>query len=77
MTLRFVLCDFPRRSVSSDVKCRRCIQAFILRNISISASNQGPPGLTMEKVISNGICNFCLVQAGNRRLEMRTEICVL
>ena len=43
--MRFVFCDFPRR----DVKCR--IQAFILDNIFICASNQNPPGLTIDNVI--------------------------
>ena len=47
--MRFVLRDFPSRSVSSDVECHWYIQAFILHNIFISASNQTPPGLTIEK----------------------------
>ena len=51
--LRFVFCDFLRQSISSNVKCRRYIQAFILRNIFICASNQNPSGLTIEKAISS------------------------
>ena len=32
-------------------------------------------GLTIEKVILSGICNFCLIQAKNRRLKMRFVFC--
>ena len=67
LKVRFVFCNFPRR----DVKCRRYIQGFILRNILICASNQNPPGLTIEKVISSWMCNFHLIQAKNRRLKVR------
>ena len=60
---RFASCDCRRWSVSSDVKCRRYIQAFILHNILICASNQKPPGLAIEIVIFSWMCNFCLIQA--------------
>ena len=58
-----------------DVKCRRYIQAFILQKIFICASNQNPPGLTIEKVITSWMCNFYLIQAKNRRLKMRFVFC--
>ena len=73
--MRFVFRDFPRRSVSGDVKCRWYIQDFILHNIFVCASNQNPPGLTIEKVISSRICNFCSIEAKNRRLKMRFVFC--
>ena len=71
LKVRFVFCDFPR----SDVKCRRYIQAFILHNIFICASNQNPPGLTIENVIFSWLCNFYLVQAKNRRFKVRFVLC--
>ena len=71
LKVRFVFCDFPR----SDVKCRRYIQALILHNIFICASNQNPRGLTIEKVISSWMCNFYLIQAENRRLKVRFVFC--
>ena len=66
-----MFCDFPRR----DVNCRRYIQAFILHNIFICASNQNPPGLTIENVISSSMCNFYLIQAKNIRLKVRFVFC--
>ena len=75
LKMRFVFCDFPRRSVSSDVKWRRYIQAFILRNIFICASNQNPPGLIIENVIFCWMCNFYLIQTKNRRLKVRFVFC--
>ena len=71
LKVRFVFCDFPRR----DVKCRKYIQAFILHNIFICASNQNPPGLTIENVIFCWMCNFYLIQAKNRRLKVRFVFC--
>ena len=71
LKMRFVFCVFPRRYV----KCCRYIQHFILHNIFICASNQTPLGMTIEKVISSGICNFCLIPAKNRRLKMRFVFC--
>ena len=71
LKMRFVFCDFPRR----DVKCRRYIQAFILRNIFICGSNQNPLGLTAENVIFCSMCNFYLIQAENRRLKVRFVFC--
>ena len=71
LKVRFVFDDFPRR----DLKCRRYIQAFILHNIFICASNQNPPGLTIETVISSWVCNFYLIQAKNRRLKVRFVFC--
>ena len=71
LKVRFVFCDFPRR----DVKCRRYIQAFILHNIFICASNQNPLGLTVENVIFCWMCNFYLIQAKNRRLKVRFVFC--
>ena len=62
-----MFCDFPRR----DVKCRSYIQGFILHNIFICASNQNPPGLTIENVIFCSMFNFTLIQAKNRRLKVR------
>ena len=44
-----VFCDFPRR----DVKCRRYIQALILHNIFICASNQTSTWIDDKKVISS------------------------
>ena len=73
LKMRFVFCDFPRR----DVKCRRYIQAFILHNILICASNQNPPGLTIENVIFCWMCNFYLIQAKNRRLKVRFVLLVI
>ena len=75
LMFRFVLCDFPRWSVSSDVKCRRYIGGFIPCNSFICASNQNPPGLTIEKIISSWVCNFYLIQAKNRRLKLRFVFC--
>ena len=70
--MRFVFCQiFLRR----DVKCRRYIQAVIVYNIFICASNQNPPGLTIEKVISSWMCNFGSIQAKNRRLKMGLVFC--
>ena len=66
-----MFCNFPR----CDVKCRRYIQAFILDNIFISASNENPLGLTIEKAISSRLCNFGLIQANNRPLKVRFEFC--
>ena len=57
LKVRFVFCDFPR----NDVKCHSYIQAFILCNIFICASNQNPPGLTIENVIFCWMCNFYLI----------------
>ena len=71
LKVRFVFCDFPKR----DVKCRRYIQAFILHNIFICASNQNPLGLTIEKVISSSMYNFYMIQAKNRRLKVRFVFC--
>ena len=65
--VKFVFCDFLR----SDLKCRRYIQAFILHNIFICASNQNPPGLTIENVIFCSMSNFTLIQAKYRRLKVR------
>ena len=73
LKVRFVFCDFPRH----DVKCRRYIQAFILHNIFICSSNQNPPGLTIENVIFCWMCNFYLIQAKNRRLNVRFVFCDL
>ena len=67
LVVRVVFRDFPRR----DVKCRRYIQAFILHNIFICASNQNPPGLTIENVIFCWMCNFYLIQAKKRRFKVR------
>ena len=72
LKVRFLFCDFRRWR---DVKCRRSIQAFILHNIFISASNQSPPGLTTENVISSWMCNFYMIQAKNRRLKVRFVFC--
>ena len=66
-----VLCDFPRH----DVKCRTYIQALILHNIFICASNQNPLVLTIEKVISICMCNFCLIQAKNIRFKALLVFC--
>ena len=66
-----MFCDFLRH----DVKCRRYIQALILHNIFICASNQNPPGLTKENVISSSMCNFYLIQAKTRRLKVRFVFC--
>ena len=44
------------------MKSPRYIQAFILHNIFICASNQNPLGLTIEKVISSSFYSFCLIQ---------------
>ena len=71
LKVRCVFCNFPR----CDVKCHRYIQAFILDNIFISASNENPLGLTIEKAISSSICNFWLIQAKNRRLKVRFLFC--
>ena len=71
LKVRFVFGDFPRR----DVKCRKYIQAFILHNIFICASNQNPPGLTIENVIFCWMCNFYLIQAKNRRFKVRFVLC--
>ena len=71
LKVRFVFCDFPRR----DVKCRRYIQAFIVHNNFICASNQNPPGLTVENVISSSMCNFYLIQAKHRQLKVRFVFC--
>ena len=71
LKVRFVFCDFPR----CDVKCRRYIQALILHNIFIYASNRNSPGLTIEKAISSWMCNFWLIQAKNRRLKVRFVFC--
>ena len=66
-----MFCDFPRR----DVKCRMYIQSFILHNIFICASNQNPPGFTIENMIFCRMCNFYLIQAKNRRLKVRFVFC--
>ena len=71
LKVRFVFCDSPR----CDVKCRTYIQAFILHNIFICASNQNPPGLTIENVIFCWMCNFYEIQAKNRRLKLRFVFC--
>ena len=71
LKVRFVFCDFPR----SDVKSRRYIQAFILHNIFICASNKNPPGLTIENLIFCSMCDSCLIQANNRRLKVRFVFC--
>ena len=71
LKVRYVFCDFPRR----DVKCRRYIQGFILQNIFICASNQNPPGLTIENGIFCWMCKFYLIQAKNRRLKVRFVFC--
>ena len=75
LKIRFVFCDFPRRSISSDVKCHRYIQAFILPNISICASNKKPTGLTIEKVTESLKCNFYLIHAENRRVMLKFVFC--
>ena len=67
LKVRFVFCDFPRR----DVKCRSYIQAFMLHNIFICASNQNPTGLTIENVIFCWMSNFALIQGKNKRLNVR------
>ena len=71
LKVRFVFGDFKRR----DVKCRRYIQDFILHNIFICASNQNPPGLTIENLISSWMCNYYLIQANNRWLKVRFVFC--
>ena len=72
---RFVFCDFPRWSVSSNVKSRRYIRGFSLRNSFVCASNQKPTRLTMEKVILSCRMQFCLVYAKNRRVMFRSVFC--
>ena len=71
LKMRFVFCDFMRR----DVKCRRYIEAFILHNIFTCASNQSPPGWTIEEVFSSWICNFWLDSSWKQTIG--DEICVL
>ena len=72
---RFVFCDFPRSSVSSDIQCRRYIRGFSLRISFICASNQNPTRLTMEKVIFSCRMQFCLVYAKNRQVMFGSVFC--
>ena len=71
LKVRFVFSDSPR----CDVKCRRYIQAFILHNIFICASNQNPPGLTIENVIFSWMCNFYFILAEKRWYKVRFVFC--